>query len=304
MLPSLPVEVWERIIDFCAHAAYLNNDRHMLHACILTCRSWVPTGRYHLYSYVDLRTEENFHRFLDTITSNPELGTFVRYLSTGQEGETETSSKARPSSWIFQVPLLLLPLLADLRSIYIWEMPTWNRAAHMHLSQFRSFHTITQLCLMRCKFASCQDLARFLSWLPSLTYLVLDGVGLVSSKNLHVAPHYMHSLPRIRIMVIQSIADANLMRSLVSWPMLASTSELGYMCNQTQTTEYLGTWLRHSISLQSCAIYFPGILGSTTNEVPAGYKSYLKDATSSKYTRSPWYRLLIVTYSASFRVIF
>lgn len=303
MLPSLPVEVWERTIDFCAHTAYLNNDRHTLHACILTCRGWLPTSRYHLYHSVDLRTEEHFRRFLHTITSNPELGAFVRELDVGEGEGTQASSKASPSNWMFQVPLLLLPLLAHLHSIFFWGMPTWNRAAHLHLSQFLSYHTITDFYLLCCKFASCQDLARFLSWLPSLTHLDLKDVGLVSSKNLHIAPHYMHSLPRIHTMAVWDIADANLMRSLVAWPMLASTRELDYLCNQPPMAECLGPWLRRSISLQSCIICFPGVLGGSIDDVPAGYESYSKDAIPSKCTHSPLYCFLIVTYSASFRVI-
>lgn len=60
MTPSLPVELWEHIID------YLSNDQQSLSSCALVCKGWVDPARFHLFAsiaiigYVDYSERRSF----------------------------------------------------------------------------------------------------------------------------------------------------------------------------------------------------------------------------------------------------
>lgn len=155
MIVKLPLEVHERIIDFCAHDSFVDADIRTLHACALTCRGWVPRSRLHLYRYIRLPTERAFRHFLSTIRATPELGSFMCGLDLGKEDpgsiydesaqhDDSTSgcqdvipsndseapqaanSSKESSSWMFVVPLHLLPLLPTVCSLTLTCLPPFN----------------------------------------------------------------------------------------------------------------------------------------------------------------------------------
>ncbi|KAH8100186.1 rab-GTPase-TBC domain-containing protein [Cristinia sonorae] len=70
LLGSLPVEAWERIIDFVAGTtiAGLDTNKEML-KCSLVCRSWLPRSRFHTELRAKVHSPAHlaaFRRFLDS----------------------------------------------------------------------------------------------------------------------------------------------------------------------------------------------------------------------------------------------
>ncbi|KAH8077894.1 hypothetical protein BXZ70DRAFT_693068 [Cristinia sonorae] len=207
----LPVEIWERIIDFCAHDSEVDLDSQSLYACALTCRDWLLRSRMHLYDVVNLLTADHFQRFLTVIRSNPTSGTFVRELSLGfagsdPESKEGTASKdfestvdSSPNSgrddselkphpklllnWICMVPLHLLPLLPKLRSVYFVDLPIFNASTQRYLSLFRSHTNINDYLQIAGSVMSCRDLAWFISCFPAVRNLTLNKVEVTAAAS-------------------------------------------------------------------------------------------------------------------------
>ncbi|PCH40277.1 hypothetical protein WOLCODRAFT_136760 [Wolfiporia cocos MD-104 SS10] len=70
----LPAELCDRIVDF------LHDDPYTLAACCLTCRSWVPASRHHLFYNIRL-TRENVARFNLILDANVSLGLCVKVVT-------------------------------------------------------------------------------------------------------------------------------------------------------------------------------------------------------------------------------
>ncbi|KAH8094527.1 hypothetical protein BXZ70DRAFT_362628 [Cristinia sonorae] len=284
-IPRLPVEVYERIIDFCAFACFMLADQRMLHACALTSRDWLPRSRLHLYDYIDLRTQEQFARFLETVQGTPVLGTFVYRMDLGPKQQelhnnevvdsikfgSQYKAKPRPStSWILQVPIRLLPLLPVVRWIQFRWVPTLPPNAAMLLSRFKSSRSVTSLSLLDCEFATCQDFARFLSSFPFATDLILHGIKIANDKHLAVHQQYLRSLPTLKILNIRGISDPVAMESLTSWPAHRSLTRLVYTGTHVAMLSSLDKILDGSArSLRTCTIVADLVAGRTFNSVHA-----------------------------------
>ncbi|OCH88952.1 hypothetical protein OBBRIDRAFT_733502 [Obba rivulosa] len=54
---ALPPELTDKILD------YLHDDIASLKACSLACRVWLPSCRYHKFSYIHLSGPKKLERF-------------------------------------------------------------------------------------------------------------------------------------------------------------------------------------------------------------------------------------------------
>lgn len=80
---TLSTEICEHIIDILAEDlanSYPPKRNRVLSACALTCRSWYPRSRLHLYStaHVDIR---QIKTFVASLTLNPSNGHLVQHLN-------------------------------------------------------------------------------------------------------------------------------------------------------------------------------------------------------------------------------
>ena len=91
--PRLPIEVCERIIDWVAAAPEFDNLYKLyeddfalatLRSCSLTCRSWTPRTRLHLFRILRVRcspnTEGDINGVCSLLANNPALTSFVTTL--------------------------------------------------------------------------------------------------------------------------------------------------------------------------------------------------------------------------------
>ncbi|TBU33301.1 hypothetical protein BD311DRAFT_622852, partial [Dichomitus squalens] len=74
MHPSLPMEVLERVIDYCSGIPYT------LCNLTLTCRQLLPRSRYHLFASIMIKGAdlERLYSFCDVLNAQPKLRLFIR----------------------------------------------------------------------------------------------------------------------------------------------------------------------------------------------------------------------------------
>ncbi|KAK7681767.1 hypothetical protein QCA50_015114 [Cerrena zonata] len=84
----LPIEVIERIIDFCSMRIYstktavelLEDPRKVLMACALSCRALLPRSRYNLFRHVELSGDAPSKALIHTLRTNKNCALNVRVL--------------------------------------------------------------------------------------------------------------------------------------------------------------------------------------------------------------------------------
>jgi hypothetical protein len=72
MIPTLPAELTDRIIDF------LHADKDALLPCSLVCKAWLPSSRYHCSLSISSRNVDSFVELLTTPIST--IGKHAHYL--------------------------------------------------------------------------------------------------------------------------------------------------------------------------------------------------------------------------------
>lgn len=173
MLHSFPHELSDRVIDF------LHDDRLTLSACALTCRSWLPTARYHLWSHTCV-LRWRLSSFLTLLDASPSLGPFI------------TTLELRPST----VPVLakldgaivshVLSKLRALKALYLrnWDL---DDATSFAIATSTVFRSIMSLSLVSCRFGSLDGFAALLS-APVLAHLHLEDSSMTKVNDVpHVA---------------------------------------------------------------------------------------------------------------------
>ena len=75
ILPRLPTEIWEHIIDWIAVRSSMGNKT--LHTCLLVCRSWFHRARLHLYRNIEI-WYYHIPALQNTLRNNPRLSTTTK----------------------------------------------------------------------------------------------------------------------------------------------------------------------------------------------------------------------------------
>lgn len=178
-LPNLPIEIWDYVLDLIAadhayHVVYTTSRGAYVptpfHACCMTCRSWVPKSRYHLYSLVCLRDQDTSRRFTRSLDTNPANRIFVRTLRLGYSTMINSTVFFHDSTqWIHATLLSLAPRLQKLQEIYAFGLNLSEVHPHFHLCM-RLLRGLRSLYL-DCLHASASQLLRVLHHLNHLTSL-------------------------------------------------------------------------------------------------------------------------------------
>lgn len=117
----LPTELCERIINFVA--AMEDRARvQTLCSCALTCRSWLPRSRFHLFRTVVLRSNSQLASLARTLKDSPLICKSVRNLTVVGAADSD-----RSESWITLVPMSLSPAFrSTLRRSTLPVYPTYR----------------------------------------------------------------------------------------------------------------------------------------------------------------------------------
>ncbi|KZT63424.1 hypothetical protein DAEQUDRAFT_719432 [Daedalea quercina L-15889] len=184
MLPVLPVEIWERVIDS------LRNWPAALVACSSVCKTWNARSRFHLITWVRLTDRQRTHWLTRFLRENPPLRPRVHSVSIRSSLRRGTR---QPIPHFGTFALMLPGKLPAAKALYILDAEWHHGAMHpdtfLHLSTFLS---ITDLRLRDVSLPSKLVLARLICALPNLAELECVNV-VVQSKTFH--PFVFHSTP-------------------------------------------------------------------------------------------------------------
>lgn len=160
----LPVEVCERIIDYCiGHPG-------TLYSCSLTCRSWVPRTRIWLFEIRYVEYRDDLKRLTAALKSQPENGTFLYTL-------VIVGGDDRDLSWINAVPRQLAPLLPNLRELRFTSVSFLNLHPTFMTSVTTLLHKVTTLYLRSPHFSTFNQAMRFLLAFPHLSDLTINALS-------------------------------------------------------------------------------------------------------------------------------
>ena len=163
---KLPVEVWERVIDFCAEYAYIARAAPILRSCALTCRSWTLRSHYHLFYYITIKSEKSLTRFANVLRTSPQRAEYVRYL---QAGSIPNPDRPLANRYPTLLPLKLAFKLPNLKALHLQCYPHDAR----DVLKLAVLKTVTQLTLTGCVFAKFNDFVRLVQAFGNLSELRL-----------------------------------------------------------------------------------------------------------------------------------
>ncbi|KAH9921470.1 uncharacterized protein B0H18DRAFT_561945 [Fomitopsis serialis] len=178
MLPGLPVELHERILE------HLQDERRTLRMCSLTCRAWVFFAQRHLFRKVRIERRPDSSAFLAVLqASTTGIADHVRELNL--LGVLFTTNGLPPPELQH-----IIRLLVNLETLSIeavdWpramDIMEYSRIASHSLSDAVAFlfpaPTLKALRLWNVHFESANDLLHLLVAFPSLSSVRLVNVSL------------------------------------------------------------------------------------------------------------------------------
>ena len=155
----LPQELTDSIID------HLYDDEHALSACALTCRTWLPTVRFHRFRHVSLSCDAT-HRFHEALVASPDVGPLVHSLELhGQLAWPLESPAWHGTSYAF---LTLLPAVTAVTLVGVYFEESVYDVFVANLM------SLTSLAMYRCRFRSFHYFITLIGSFPSLHTLSLS----------------------------------------------------------------------------------------------------------------------------------
>ncbi|KAK7691406.1 hypothetical protein QCA50_004805 [Cerrena zonata] len=217
---SLPVEVWERVIDFCAEYSYIARDARILRSCALTCRSWAPRSHYHLFYYITIKSESSLLRLASIIRTSPTRAEYVRYL---QAGSTFNVDQPLAHRYPALLPIKLAFRLHNLKGIHLQSYPPDSH----DVSKLSAFKSVTQLTLTGCIFTTFNDFVKLVQAFGNLCDLRIRTTGdtkKLSSFNPEILRTPVAKQLKIKALTVHvSLISKAFFTNLVSWILTTPT---------------------------------------------------------------------------------
>ncbi|KAJ3489342.1 hypothetical protein NLI96_g2193 [Meripilus lineatus] len=161
-IPKLPVEVCERIID--------NASIGTAKRCSQVCHSWLPRSRVIIFETVTLRSSSKASKLLSLLSRSPSIGYYVCVL--------RISGPSEIRRWIRDVIRTLPPLLPNVHTLSLSELPHLDSAFYTSVSQFTKVKSL-ELTLLRAH--SIREIIQIVN-------------GFENLRNLHIYSRYISSL--------------------------------------------------------------------------------------------------------------
>ncbi|EMD39707.1 hypothetical protein CERSUDRAFT_112011 [Gelatoporia subvermispora B] len=159
ILPRLPPELTDIIIDL------VSDDSVSLRSCSLTCSSWLPRTRVHLFKNVSVSVR-NAEAFEKLITITPEIGSYVREIHVYHQHGVYQSSPVWLDTNILRP---LSKYLQQVRKIVLAGEGTYTPTSLIQLP------SIEILEIRDCGIDSLDDLLSLMVGLPRLRSIISRG---------------------------------------------------------------------------------------------------------------------------------
>ncbi|TCD65875.1 hypothetical protein EIP91_002137 [Steccherinum ochraceum] len=205
--PDVPIEIWERIIDFVKGDAEFTHTkrtysgsvyrqewkngskinktaRKHLAACCLVCRSWVARCRFHLIQFIGLRSAADVLYFAHLLSQSPTLRRRVHGLYID-------GRKSPDQSWIYTVPHHLAPFASDMYvNALIFQQVDIFRLHPVFYRLYSRFDRVQKLHLVKSRYQSLSQFAR-LSCAVRASYIDIQACEQVGVDDCTSRPHYI-----------------------------------------------------------------------------------------------------------------
>lgn len=171
MSPLVPAEISDYIIDF------LYDDIKSLRACNLTCHTFHPAARYHLFQSLEFTSLKSSQSFYSLLQHSPHLGRYARDASFAkityptQVGHADGGGSLDTDQlWSSIFPAL--PSVQRLEFLFLEQM---DSALRRRIAD--NFHSVTRLTLQYCRFATFGEFVALYQSFPKLEHLTLRSVS-------------------------------------------------------------------------------------------------------------------------------
>ncbi|KAJ3489341.1 hypothetical protein NLI96_g2192 [Meripilus lineatus] len=160
--PELPVEVCERIID--------NASIGTAKRCSQVCHSWLPRSRVIIFETVSLNSSSMASKLISLLSRSPSIGYYVCVL--------RISGPSESRRWLHDVVHTLPPLLPNVHTLSLYELPHLDLDFYTSVSQFTKVKSL-ELVLLR---------------VHSIRELIQIVNGFENLRNLHIHSRHISSL--------------------------------------------------------------------------------------------------------------
>ncbi|PBK85396.1 hypothetical protein ARMGADRAFT_563837 [Armillaria gallica] len=201
MSESLPQEIVDAIID------ELKDYKHDLKSCSLTCRSFVPQTRVHLFTSIELSSNKRCQKFMVMRSSSPyDLSSYIRSLTINFRRSDLTSRH-------------LLDVMANLTVHHITlEHLNWgNLTSDMQGALCISFPHLRSISLIHTIFPDYPTVCGFMSGFPELKNLSLSDAHVLTIGD-HMG-HEQRSVSLVGLSVIGAMSILGLASSFSPIPL-------------------------------------------------------------------------------------
>ncbi|KAK0199365.1 hypothetical protein DFS33DRAFT_239057 [Desarmillaria ectypa] len=195
MSDSLPQEIVDTIID------ELKDYKHDLKSCSLTCRSFVPQTRVHLFTSVELSSNRRCKKFMAMRSSSPsDLSTYIRSLTINFRRSDLTSQNLLDAITSLTVHRITL------------EHLNWgNLTQDMQQALCTSFPHLRSISLVHTTFPDYQAVCGFMSGFPELKDLSLSDAHVITAGDPMGYEH--HSIRLVGLSVVKATSIFGLISS-------------------------------------------------------------------------------------------
>lgn len=175
MIPYVPIEIWERIID---HLWY---EHESLQSCSLVCKQWQYRSRFHLVKRVHLQTRTQVGEMAKLVRTSASMGVTVEDVVITGGGKLNGEWKTIPHLGTFAA--MLAGYLPHLRRLEIrnakWRSGEIKPKAFIYLSSFTS---VTLLIFHSVTFPNVMTFARMVCALPNVDDLECRSVDFSDNR--------------------------------------------------------------------------------------------------------------------------
>ncbi|KAK7694804.1 hypothetical protein QCA50_001992 [Cerrena zonata] len=277
----IPPELCDYTID------YLHDDPSSLKQCSLTCKSWLPAARYHLFGRVEIHSQYSCDAFYRVLSGAPEIGAIIHQLDISSSilGELMgAKAKARGISPLVMIPPLLLSLLPNVKVLTISAL-TMKAALHNQWSG--GITSVTQLTLHGCFFDSMGQFIDLYHSFPCLETLSLTDTRWKSSKYLHSRDRPVGTTHLRSLSLGKGLAIACLVDWFVEQYACSNLTFLSAYCSSQEDVTALAALITQAAHLEHCEFQWYGFAHDNVIRLPDAFS--LVDCTSLKklYIRCP-----------------
>ena len=198
MLPELPPEVWERVID------HLSQYPRALSRCRLVCKAWYARCRFHLIVTTNLVSVCATYRFASLVTSRPDLRDRIKQvvIRGAMRGQTRP-----PIPHFGTFVLMFAKKSLPVGTLHVYDAEWRNGTIHPNVFVYlATFTTITELRLLRVTFPSRTILARLICALRNLTTLACTALAFRAQTYHHTSSR--PTTPQLKDIRLDGPSDA------------------------------------------------------------------------------------------------